>query len=309
VNVNRRWQTFLLTSFFVALLSLVVAFFLWISGWLRVIPQISIGSLVGSAAGVLLGLVKTPNSQGDFWTKVQATWKGANRRLASIIAVCLVFILTIITLFYISNSFDPYLHKGIPYFSDSLTSQDGNLNWDEYTSSTSRCKFVGNAYRLTESTTNRKEPTTFCQAANSGYQHFVYEVEMTIIRGDFAGINLDDGQAGYYFGLREDGHFDFRVFRGPNYRRALGPTNPPSPEILPNNFAPMFHTGFGKSNQIAVIITNDHEIDLYVNRQLLVQVRDVTPGYCKIGVFVRRQYSSGSTIAEFHNAKVWLINP
>jgi hypothetical protein len=140
------------------------------------------------------------------------------------------------------------------------------------------------------------DTTEYCPAYNTNFgSNFAYQVQMTILQGDLAGLIVRDDthHISYYFRLAQNGQYNLVYYKG---------TSKISAGTLAAGRAPSFNTGYGQANLIQVSITSDN-IALYVNNQFLQNVSIGTYGFGYIGVFVKDLQNP--TEAQFSNAKVW----
>ncbi len=82
---------------------------------------------------------------------------------------------------------DTYIQatRGNPTLNDALSGRDGN-NWDVISNSgEGSCSFKDNAYHA-----SAQQPDYFyaCFAATPNFSNFAYQVQMTILQGDYGGI-------------------------------------------------------------------------------------------------------------------------
>jgi hypothetical protein len=194
---------------------------------------------------------------------------------------------------------DTYIQatRGNPTLNETLSSQNGN-NWDVLSNSgEGSCSFKDNAYHVTA-----QQPDYFyaCFAATPSFSNFAYQVQMTILQGDYGGIMFRANAANskyYYFRVGKDGAYDLSVSHD---------TTSTQDKLLTSGIAPtIITTGLNQPNLVAVL-ANGSNIFLYVNQKFLAQVHDTTYQSGQIGVFGGNFTSKLADIA-FVNARVWRI--
>ncbi len=185
----------------------------------------------------------------------------------------------------------PYpLLLGTLALNDSLGSRSPNQLWDI----SGNCQFKATAFHVTASIYNR---FTSCIAEKSNYSNFVYEVQMTIIKGDCGGIILrSNGPMLYLFSVCQNGTYvfvryerDSRSYPEPNIDVRLYLTDSPWLE----------------SDQPDYCCSERQHIDLYINRQYLISVSDTRYKHGRIGLTAKDEMNPAEVV--FSNAKVWTL--
>lgn len=184
-----------------------------------------------------------------------------------------------------------------PTLNDALHSRSSN-NWDVVNNSgEGSCSFKDNAYHATA---QQPDYLYACFAAMPILSNFVYNVQMTILQGDYGGIIFRANETStkyYYFRVSKDGAFDLSVSRD---------TNPTHDQTLTSGIASsIIATGLKQPNLVAVLVSRN-TIYLYVNQKFLAQVQDNTYQSGQIGVF-GGDFASRSADVAFNVAKVWKI--
>ncbi len=175
---------------------------------------------------------------------------------------------------------------------DPLSNNNNGYNWETTPDAGGVCQFVGGAYQVNERQYDTRE---YCPAYNTNFgSNFAYEVQMTIVQGDLAGLIFQDAahQVSYYWRFSQDGSYDLIL-----YQATTSPT-------LAAGTAPSFNTGYNQSNRLQVVVTNNG-IQLFVNNQFVGKVNISSYGQGYIGVFVKDR--GNPTEAIFRNAKVWIF--
>jgi hypothetical protein len=183
---------------------------------------------------------------------------------------------------------------GKPNLNDPLNNNSASL-WSDYTSINGRniCEFTGNSYHVINS-----DPAHFffCSPAYHTLSNFVFQVQMTIIRGDYGGlvVRLDGGSGTLYrFRLDPDGYFSFYLYISHN-----GADSRP----LVRGYASSMNVGPGQSNLITVIAQGSH-FYLYVNKQHIASVTDSTYSDGSVGL-IAGDISQATEVA-YSNAEIW----
>jgi hypothetical protein len=194
---------------------------------------------------------------------------------------------------------DTYIQatSGNPTRNDTLSSQKGN-NWDVVSNSgEGSCSFKDNAYHVAA---QQPDYLYACFAATPNFSNFAFQVQMTILQGDYGGIVFRANGASskyYYFRVGKDGAYDLSVSHD---------TTSTHDQLLKSGIAPSIITiGLNQPNLIAVLASGSN-LYLYVNQKFLVQVRDKTYQSGQIGVF-GGDFASRSAGVAFTNVKVWKI--
>ena len=187
--------------------------------------------------------------------------------------------------------------SGNPTLNNSLHSQNGN-KWDVVNNSgEGSCSFKNNAYHAKAL---QADYLFACFATAPSFSNFAYQVQMTILQGDYGGIIFRANGVNskyYYFRVSKDGAYDLSVSHD---------TNSTHDQILKTGIASsIITTGLNQPNLVAVL-ANGSNFYLYVNQKFLVQVHDNTYQSGQIGVF-GGDFASTSADVAFTNVKVWKI--
>lgn len=189
-----------------------------------------------------------------------------------------------------------YTHytRGKPSLDDSLNNNSTSL-WPEYTSISGNeiCKFTGGSLHVI-----MIHPRQFfyCSPAYHLLTNFVFQVQMTIIKGNYGGVVVradSSPDSLYYFRLDPDGHFRFYLYRDRNVSDI---------SLLAAGYAVTAHTGLRQSNLITVIAQGSH-FYLYVNKQNVANAEDSTYSYGTIGLVADN--NNQTTEVAYNNAKLW----
>jgi len=187
--------------------------------------------------------------------------------------------------------------SGNPTLNDALNIQNGN-NWDVVSNGgEGSCSFKDNAYHATA---QQSDYLYACFAASPNFSNFAYQVQMTILQGDYGGIIFRANGANskyYYFRVGKDGAYDLSVSHD---------TTSTHDQLLKSGIAPSIITaGLNLPNLVAVL-ANGSNLYLYVNQKFLAQVHDSAYQSGQIGVF-GGDFASKTADVAFTSAKVWKI--
>jgi hypothetical protein len=133
-----------------------------------------------------------------------------------------------------------------------------------------------------------------CAANNTDFRNFAFEVQMTLISGDYAGI--------IFCNATTDRYYLFRIGVDGSYSLLLmSQTNSDGVPLATGSVS----VNLSQPNLIAAVV-NGGSIGLYMNRQLIRSVNDSTYSHGHIAVF---SWNATGTAAQavFRNAKVWAL--
>jgi eukaryotic-like serine/threonine-protein kinase len=190
---------------------------------------------------------------------------------------------------------NPYTHGGALVLNDPLHDNSQSHQWEEGQRDFGFCQFTAGAYHVSEP---QQGFFHSCIALNTDFTDFVYEVQMTMITGDYGGIVFRADRATthfYYFRITEGGAYSLSAYidKYPSHARLLGRGQTSSITV-----------GLERSNLITVV-ARGNKLDLYVNHQLVVSVSDSLYSHGQIGVFVGNAGHSAQAV--FSDAKVWML--
>ncbi|GAC1455504.1 MAG: hypothetical protein PVS3B3_08060 [Ktedonobacteraceae bacterium] len=179
---------------------------------------------------------------------------------------------------------------------DTLHDNTGGYKWpDGISDGGGRCQFAQGAYHVVMT---QEGALHYCTAGDTGISNYAYEVRMTIVTGDEGGIIFRaDGLNGkfYYFRIGRDGSYALYL-----YIDMIGA----HARSLAADRSPAIHTGLNTPNLLAAVVRND-TLDLYVNNQPIISVKNSAYLYGQIGVAATSD--TGLTEVVFSNAKVWVL--
>jgi hypothetical protein len=194
----------------------------------------------------------------------------------------------------------PFPQNGTLVLNDPLTSNSKLSNWTSgyYSNTGTACTFANGAYHVVESNLNH---FYYCIASNTNFSNFIFQVQMTILRGNAGGIIFRDiGPANNYFRL-----YYFSIGRNGTYNlQRFVHDSAHSSNQLVNGQSTFIKTGLGQSNLITAVARGNN-IDLYVNQRYLTSVTDSTYSQGEIGLAAQDQ--GDPTEVAFSNAQVYTL--
>ena len=202
-------------------------------------------------------------------------------------------------------SLNPYPSFKTIAINDSLTGNSSS-NWsvgarnDDAHNYHGGCDFTTNAYSVTTNYAHDDKGLilfTICQAHNSNFKDFVFQVQMKIVKGDCGGLIVrSDNQISkfYLIGICQDGSYRIERYKKIDYPKvdldlAIG-----------TNTA--FKHGLQKTNLIAVAAHGDI-LDIFANKQRIASVRNGEYKQGEIGVTASSH--GKATEVTYNNAQVW----
>jgi len=185
-----------------------------------------------------------------------------------------------------SASQNPYMNSGTLVLDDPLNDNSRGYQWEEGERDGGSCTFTGGTYH-----TIIPQAGVFhsCLARSKNFGNFAFEVNMSILSGDFGGIvfRADRVTTHFYsFLIKRDGSYSLKV-----YYDKFGNYN----EIASGMDAPLNGT------DLVGAVAQGNNIRIYVNRKRIVNVSDSTYTQGQIGIVTL----SGE--AAFSHAKVWTL--
>ena len=187
------------------------------------------------------------------------------------------------------NDYAGITAKAPDLLNDPLTNPDTN-NWD----TNANCSFKGNSYHVTASQTGFFYD---CAARNTKFSHFLFQVNMTFLKGDFGGIlfRADLNNSKFYLLRidRETSEYDLYVYTGSKATDA---------KRLLNGTSSALNSILNESNQIAVL-ARGQSISLYFNSVYVDSVNDATVDSGEVSLFA--EDNGNPAEVSFQQAQVW----
>jgi hypothetical protein len=190
------------------------------------------------------------------------------------------------------NTRDPYstTYGHLALF-DPLTDDTGGYGWKS-----PDCQFVNHVYYAA---TSAAQQLRFCDAVNSHFKDFAYQLDMVLIAGDqgcmLFRVAPGSLQKGYAFCIGADGR----------YTEADLNSKQPGYQINKQDTSPVKINSYNQVNTLGVVVQGN-KITLYVNKVQIASIQDTTAlDAGSIGAGVLEQ--GHSTSATFSNVRVWTV--
>ncbi len=172
---------------------------------------------------------------------------------------------------------------------DPLTNPD-TYNWD----TNANCSFKGGSYHVTSAQNGFFND---CAARNTAFSHFLFQVKMTFLKGDYGGIlfRADLTNSKFYL-LRIDratGGYDLYIYTGNKASDA---------KRLLSSTTSVLNTDLNQTNQIAVL-ARGQTLSLYFNSTYIDKVNDATVPSGEISLFA--EDNGNPAELSFQQAQVW----
>jgi eukaryotic-like serine/threonine-protein kinase len=194
-----------------------------------------------------------------------------------------------------TNTSNPYTQSGTLVLNDSLVDNSQGHAWLEGTNKLgATCQFTQGAYQATQPNAGYFHA---CIAQATDYSNFVFEVQVTLLSGDYVGLvfrtNSDPANSSsYQFGIDTSGHFYLKLYDSGHSTGLVLGQGSTTPIAL------------GQSYLFAVVADYSN-IGLYLNQQKIDNVTDGSVTHGQIGVFVGNV--NNSALAQFSHARVWTL--
>jgi serine/threonine protein kinase len=187
---------------------------------------------------------------------------------------------------------DPYTGKGKLAFDDPLVNNSQGHIWSEGTNTRgATCQFTAQGYQVTQPASGFFHS---CTEQVNDYSNFVFEIQVTMLSGDYIGMFFRSNSTDSYYLFQVD-------TTGQYYLKLYTAANPDGLILRQNTIAPV---NFGQTYLLAVV-ANFENIDLYMNHQKIDSVTDGTLTHGKLGMLVGNISNPASAL--FQNAKVWTL--
>ncbi len=188
---------------------------------------------------------------------------------------------------------DPYTGKGKLAFDDPLVNNSQGHIWSEGTNARgATCQFTAQGYQVTQPQSGFFHS---CIAQVTDYSNFVFEIQVTMLSGDYIGMffrNNPTDSSYYLFRVDPAGQYYLKLYTAANTDGLI---------LRQNNIAPV---NFGQT-YLLTVVANFGNIDLYMNHQKIDSVTDGTLTHGQIGVLVGN--AGNPAAALFRKAKVWTL--
>ena len=178
--------------------------------------------------------------------------------------------------------------SGTPVINDPLTSPAGNT-WYQYGTQTNSCYYSSRAYHLRLA----EQGSNYCIAYNSFFHDLAFQVQLTILKGDGAGIIFHlSTEGGYLFVIGQVGGYGLYLVKPDSFTQ------------LTSGTTAAINTGLGQPNLLTVIARRG-KIYMFVNRQPVAHLSDSTYSSGQIALY--GQGANNSTDVAFNNVEVWSL--
>jgi eukaryotic-like serine/threonine-protein kinase len=185
---------------------------------------------------------------------------------------------------------NPYTNSGRLVLTDPLTDNSRGYNWQTGTNSNNAsCTFANGGYDVTQP---KQGFFHSCTAYNTNFSNFAFEVQATVISGDYMGVIFckEATNSYYIFIIHMNGSYSLLRNIDASLDDAVTLTSG--------------QTSVSNTNLIGVV-DNNGTISIYLNRQLLRTVSDNTYTSGQIAVLAGNDTNSAEVL--FANAKVWQL--
>ncbi len=185
------------------------------------------------------------------------------------------------------NPYPP--HTGTLVQDDSLHNNSPS-NWD----SGGLCNFVGTAYHVKST----PDPGYLgCSAHAVDYSDFVFQVQMTFVKGDGGGISFRaDSATGNSYTFIIDANGTYGLFKFNGYGKSVSP--------LKSGLSSAIKAGLNQTNTIAIIVRGKN-IELYVNSTRIDSASDA--GYTHGSIEVGADKRTNDTEVTYTDLKIWTL--
>jgi len=186
---------------------------------------------------------------------------------------------------------NPY--GGTLALSDPLQDNSKGYGWAETSDSYGSCQFKGGAYHASLIKVGYFYQ---CLAQNPDFSNFTFQVEMTIIKGNYGGIVFRDTEAQsqrYYLRIGRDGSYNLYCYSSDTTICT---------SALVSNTSRTIKRGLNQTNIVTVVAYKDY-IYLYINGQYLISLNDANFSHGQIGVVADGINAQAEVV--FRNARVW----
>lgn len=184
--------------------------------------------------------------------------------------------------------------NGNPAVTDSLAN-NSPLNWNQYDSaSNGGCIFTGGMYHVKELDTGYFQP---CFAQSSNFSNFTFQVQMTILSGEYGGLIFRaDSQNTKFYLLQIGTASSYELF---TYLNNSGSNS----KTLLTSYSSAIK-GLNQPN-LLTLIARGNQLTLFVNKQYVDTVSDSSYKTGQIG-FVAYDRTISSDVA-FSNLQIWKL--
>jgi hypothetical protein len=180
-----------------------------------------------------------------------------------------------------------------PSLADPLDGRYFGL-WGDQSQRNTSCAFINGAYHIRISA---NDFFYYCFAASNDFSNFVFQVQVTIIKGFEAGIIFranDPEPSAYLFVISYNGLYALNISEGIQHGA-----------ILAFGRSPAIKVGLNQPNLLSVM-ARGRDFNLFINKHFVKSIQDNTYAAGAIGLGADNTMST-STDAAFSNAQVWKL--
>ncbi len=199
-----------------------------------------------------------------------------------------------------SASRDPYPpYTGTLVLYDPLSNNSRGYNWDVYSIPTmNNCQFSAGEYEATyDIVPNFLSGANACMAQNTNFTNFVYQAQVTRLKGDCGGISFRGNDAGGSW-------YDFYVC-SEHYYLVTEYVNHWGSSHFIRTTSPAINSNYGQTNLLAVVAMGTR-MTFYANGQQLTSISDASLTHGQIGCLAWGNRGDMTTVL-CRNAEVWTL--
>jgi len=171
---------------------------------------------------------------------------------------------------------------------------DTTSGWD----TANGCALVNGNYQVSAQPSPGTVILNSCLAKQTDYIDFIYQVDLTMTRGETAGLIFRNNtvlNADYLFEVNSDSTYFLN--------------SSTSSLSTQNGLVPKASFSGQKTTNTLTVIARGHDIYLFINQHFLAHASDATSSSGQIGLFVdAHSTDQGGAIATFSNLKVWTLS-
>jgi eukaryotic-like serine/threonine-protein kinase len=253
--------------------------------------------LLGASVGAFLYLAKpnipgaqsTPQANSTTATQTGANTTATSTAIAQVSDTATARTTTNTSPTGVTTPHGNTLGSGTLALDDPLVDNSRGYSWEEGLRDSGYCTFTSGVYHASIALSGYFHS---CLALGKDFSDFSYQVNMTIVSGDYGGIVFRADRAAthfYYFLIDHSGNYNLKAYFDKN-----GDYN-----LIASGSSGAIDASPNAMNTLGVV-AHSSSIDLYVNGQDIQSVNDGTFTHGQIGIVVL----SGD--AAFSDAKVWV---
>jgi hypothetical protein len=195
---------------------------------------------------------------------------------------------------------DPYPpYTGTFRFNDPMSNNFQGHKWDDYVLPINNyCRFNGGAYEATyDISPGYLSGANACFATNTNFTDFVYQVQVTLMKGGCGGIGFRGSEAtGSWYDFYICG---LQIYEVTEYVNHFGSSH------FVHATSSAIHSAYGQTNVLAVVAIGAN-MTLYANGQMLTSINDTSLTHGQIGCVAWGTRASMTTVY-CRDAQVWSL--